>query len=207
MQFITTYKTTKYFAWVNKCKYIIVHHDASSPKRTDIEAVKYLATWKNQVSVQFVIWRDWKIYQLCDENKICRHAWKWSYEGIVDKMNYYAIWIEVVSDWISFTDAQKKSTKELIMYLMNKFNIAKEKVIRHADYSFARWKRDIWPNFFAEYGTRSNYQASLVAYDKQIVDWALKGNWTLWNYTSDPELRKRLEETNDFIRKKYWIKK
>lgn len=208
MKIINTYQTTKYFKnVVNKCEYVMVHHDASSPKRSDVDAVKYLATWKNEVSVQFVIWRNWDIYQLCQENKACRHAWKGSLNGIVNTMNNFAIWIEIVSDWFWYTQAQKDSTRELIKYLMKKYNIPKEKVIRHADYSWARGKWDVWPNFFAEYETRPRYQASLVEYDKEIVNGCLEWNGKLRNYTDDPKLKKLLEQTNDYVRMKYWIEK
>lgn len=206
MNFIQTYQTKKYSNWKNKCKYIMVHHDGSSVRASDLNSVKYLATNTAKVSVQFVVWRNGDIYQLCWIDKVCRHAWKWSYKWILNTMNFFSVGIEVVSDWFSFTNEQRISVKNLIKYLMKECNISQENVIRHADYSGSRWKRDIWPNFFAEYGSRSKYQASLVDYNADTVNKSLKGNWDLWNDTNDEWLRKLLNQTNNYIRNLYWIK-
>ena len=122
-------------------------------------------------------------------------------------MNMYSIWIEVISDGYIYTEAQKVAVRKLIMDLMEKYSIQFPSVLRHADITTR--KRDIWPNFYAPL-TRPQYQQTLK---KSFTDFelakaksALHGNSELYDSTSNKDLQKQLNDTNNMIRKYYWIK-
>ena len=171
-------------------------------KRTDIEASE-VSCYFEKIKYQFNLLFE-EIERYINYVMKIRYAdtLENDLEGIVDKMNYYAIWIEVVSDWISFTDAQKKSTKRIDNVSYEQVQYKERRSYTSRWLFFCKMKARYMDRTFSWIWYTIKLSSFPCCYDKQIVDWALKGNWTLWNYTSDPELRKRLEETNDFIRKK-----
>ncbi len=176
--FNTSYSTSKVSPGINAGKYIVVHHTWLSAGTTDLTMVKYLASNPKQVSVHFVVGRDWQIYQLAPLNTITWHAWAWEYEWN-KSMNAVSIGIEIVSDWHVYTEEQKKSVRNLIAYIMEKSNITDvKKIIRHADFASYRWKRDVGPNFYKEFWTWEAYQNSFKSkspWDLIIELWILNG--------------------------------
>lgn len=137
--------TRKYTVWINKCEFIMLHHTAwvsSLKSMTD-----YLSNNKAQVSVHYIIDQKWEISRIWMDNYILWHSGKWSkMPEYKDKMNNYAIGIEVISDWKTFTKEQIDYLYKLVKELQKKHNIPNDKVIRHKDYS--ETKIDIWDNFY-----------------------------------------------------------
>lgn len=165
-------QTKKVSSWVNTCEYIVLHHtwwDAP-----DINHVNYLSTNKAQVSCHYVIWKDWKIYQIADDKKITRHAGISQRDWKTD-LNKYSIGIEVVSDWKTFTQEQKANVRRLVDHLLKKHNLNSDRIIRHLDIAPKR-KRDIWDSFWSEFKTFKEYQNSYNTTQLPLVDkWIRNG--------------------------------
>jgi N-acetyl-anhydromuramyl-L-alanine amidase AmpD len=177
MKFIETIKTSKITKWRNTCEYILLHHTASWSSVPWTNVVKYLAQNSAQVSVHYVVDRNWDVYKLADDKAICRHAWVSSWEWKTD-LNKYSIWIEIVSDGTAFTDEQRNSVRELIKYLINKHNLNISKVVRHKDIAPGR-KVDVGDNFWNnQFKSYSDYQNSYI--EKSESDLA-KDLW-IWNW-------------------------
>lgn len=140
-------------------KYIMLHHTGSTAP--SISQARYLSQSKAPVSVQYTVWRDWKVWKHCDDNNVCRHAWIWTGFWIPNNtMNYHSIGIEVCSDWQWYSDKEKTRTRELVLHLMSTHGISSQNVIRHKDWT--KRKRDISDKFWNdEYKTRKQYQDSL----------------------------------------------
>lgn len=200
----TQYPTKKYSKWTNTREYIIVHHTASALDTPDTNVVRYLATSTAQVSCHYVVGKDWEIYVLASDDKITRHAGKSVWNGKAD-INKYSIGIEVISDWYTFTQEQKNSTKLLIQELIGKYNLPATSVLRHADIAPNR-KRDIGEKFY-EPMTWIQYQDSLKQSNNELekAKQSIKWNGDLRNATNNQWLRKQLEDTNDMIRLHYWL--
>ena len=172
MNFDLSYRTKKYFAGVvNKKRYIMLHHTASTASA--INNAAYLALNMSQywqyASCWYVVWDRGEIRQLADDDKCTYHAGLGSGFGIANNtMNYYAIGIEVHSDGKNFTDVQRSKTKELIQYLMAKYDIPSKNVIRHLDWTSRKW--DIGDNFWnGKYSSYKAYQASLDGEPEKIA--------------------------------------
>ena len=180
--------TKKFTKWKNKCEFIMIHHTAWVSALKSM--VDYLSKNKAQVSVHYVIDQEWSIARIWMDNYILWHAGKWTkmkwYENV---MNNYAIWIEVISDWIEFTKEQVQSLKVLVTELQKKHNIPNENVIRHKDYS--ETKIDIWDNFY------------------KVVWFNSFEDWKTWNNLNDfdklkneyEELKKEFMEYKENINK------
>ena len=126
------YTTNKYFAdKINTDEYIVLHH---TWPWVWMALVKYLANSPTAISCHYVVIEDWTIYQIAEDTQCTWHA------GISERewkkyMNYYSIWIEIVSDWYNYTDKQRIAVRELVNYLIKKHNLTPDKVIRHKDIS------------------------------------------------------------------------
>lgn len=196
MQLIQWPQTKKVTAGVNSCKYIMLHHTASSASEANI--VNYLAVNTAQVSCHYiVVWKN--VYQIADDTKKTRHAGTGNYAGITD-MNSHAIWIEVHSNGTVFDDDSKESTKELVKMLMEKHNIPKENIIRHLDYTSRKW--DIWPNFRQnEYKSFKEWQDSLVSVPRQkLIDLWITNGERPKDYATREEVRTMLERLYEKIK-------
>ena len=159
MNFDETYKTKKFSQWNNLKKYVMLHHTGSTA--SSLNQVKYLAYNPTQVSCHYVVGRWWEVRKLWSDDRIMWHAGKWSYQWINDTMNYHAIGIEVCSDGYGYSNAQRKAVRELASYLINKYAIDVQDIIRHLDYTSRKW--DIWDNFWNnEYKTFYEYQFSYL---------------------------------------------
>lgn len=154
VQFAITTTTIKKHKGANTMKYVLLHH--TWDEHTLEQSVDYLAKNKAQVSVHYIVSTDGRIAKIGEDSDILRHAGAGSYKGIVDNMNKYAIWIEIVSKGVNFTDTQRKSVRELVAYLIDKHKIPVENIIRHKDYTSR--KTDIGDNFWNnEYKTFNDY--------------------------------------------------
>lgn len=206
MNINTSVQTKKYSQWTNKMKYIMLHHTWLKNNPTDKEMIDYLAYHKDKVSVHYVIDREWEIWQLSSNDKICWHAWTGSFNGIVDTMNQYAIGIEVISDWYVFNDKQRDSTNWLVQKLVNDIDIKQENIIRHADYAPGR-RWDIGPNFYSPL-TWDEYRSKFY---KDTDDmWWVNNLMFLrsqaWHSTKDSKLKEQLNNENNWYRQHYGIK-
>lgn len=174
----------------------------------DEQQAKYLAN-SSTVSCHYVVGQEWGIYQIATDDKCVWHAGKWSYQGIVNKMNYYAIGIEIVSeDWKEYTDIQRTAVRDLVSYLMTLHNLPKENIIRHKDYDPKR-KRDVWDNFWNPYfKSRDDYRNSykpkevekLTLEEQEYFDMILEWNGKIWNKSKNKDVKDLVHEISNQIR-------
>lgn len=139
--------------WRNSCKYIIIHHTGSNENSIKW-VLRTLTVWA--VSCHYVIDTNWDVYKIWEDTDILRHAWVSAWWNI-KAMNPVSIWIEVIwplANW--FTFEQRSKTKELTKELMQKYNIPKENVLRHADVS-PRRKIDIDLRFLNDNNWKPKY--------------------------------------------------
>lgn len=217
--------TTKKHPWKNTMQYIIVHHTAWW---TFISNMDLLSVGKRPASVQYVVWPAGETWKIWNDSDILWHAWKSCWDWKIDKyesFSSYSIWIEVVSDWYNYTDIQRSKTKDLILYLMDKYKIPAANVLRHADITHAKsmqwvlrdWysksrKWDIWQNFWnISYKSWQDYQNSLLSKKpfpmQKLLTACIDLNSHLWNMldSRDSEwtkwVRKMLEDLNTELRK------
>lgn len=188
-------------AYWNKCKYIIVHHTWSTG--TDAANIKYLNK-DDYISCHYLVGKNWDVTQLCDENRIAYHCWVSNWLDIKN-MNPYCLWIEVNSDWITFTDEQRIATKELIRDMMRRYTIPWYNVLRHKDIAPLR-KNDIWDSFWNnQYQSWFKYQDSLTLnnmteLEVKTINAIIAVNSAAWLVAWDLELKGKLEEMNKYLR-------
>jgi N-acetyl-anhydromuramyl-L-alanine amidase AmpD len=150
------YTTSSISRWLNTGEYIMLHH---TWPWDEINIVKYLA-YSGVVSCHFVVWKDGVIYQLADLGAITWHAGDSKRDG-KSQMNKYAVGIEIVSNWHDFTDKQRESVRELCNYLIGRLWLDSQKIIRHLDVAWFRWKWDVGDSFwFDKYDSWEAYQLS-----------------------------------------------
>jgi N-acetylmuramoyl-L-alanine amidase CwlA len=132
----------------SRIKYIVVHYTAS-PGDTALGETQYFKSVNRNASAHYFV-DDTSIYQCVEDKDISWHcgggrqsSMGGAYYGLCKNSN--SIGIEMCckkrstatklatdTDWY-ITDATLKNTKELVEYLMQKYNIPKENVIRHYD--------------------------------------------------------------------------
>ncbi len=204
MKFITTYTTRSYFPWKNKCKYIMLHHTWWGG---DEQQARYLAN-SDAVSCHYVVWQEWGIYQLATDDKCTWHAGKGSYQWIINKMNYYAIWIEIVSKTgEDYTDIQRTAVRKLVEYLLKKHNLSIDSIIRHLDYTSR--KLDVWDKFRNPYfKSREDYRNSyktkeiekLTIEEQEYFDMVLEWNWKMYHKTKNKDVQDLVHSVSNQIR-------
>lgn len=196
------YRTSKISKWLNSWSYIMLHH---TWPWTDLWLVKYLAYSTAPVSCHYVVWKDGVVYQLADLGAITWHAWR-SKRQWLDELNQYAVGIEIVSDWHTFTDKQRDATRELCIYLLRRLWLNHDAIIRHADVAGFRGKRDVGDAFwFDKYDSWTAYQLSyqqpsLTEKEKERLRQLEKINSLFWEKFEDDTLRNALHKTNERIR-------
>lgn len=123
-----------------KIDYIILHYTDMENMQ---ESLARLCDPVYEVSSHYAIDEDGSIYQLVDDAKRAWHAGKSSWNG-VENLNHYSIGIElqnkgyhcgyeVTGIWPKFPDEQINALKELLKYLMEKYNINPNHVLGHED--------------------------------------------------------------------------
>lgn len=140
----------------------MLHHTATKEwtLQGNLNWLLWIRASNNPVSAFALIDTNWDTYKLSEPTDITRHAWSGKRLNIVNDMNNYSLWIEVIwplKDWW-FTFEQKVALKKLVRYLMKTFNIPKENVIRHKDYTSR--KTDIsdafWNTKYKSFQDRKN---------------------------------------------------
>lgn len=162
-QHLTTKNVTK---GRNTCEYICLHHTASA-EGTIKWVLRQLTVWP--VSAHFVIDTNWDIYKIGELTQIQWHAWASTWDGKKD-MNKYSIGIEIIWPLPWFTNAQRKSVRELVASLITELKIPVKRIIRHKDISHGR-KNDpddqLWNN---EFKTFSDYQNSYISTNSPLME-------------------------------------
>lgn len=142
----------------NTCEYIVLHHTWSW-EGTIKWVLNQLTVWP--VSCHFVCDINGDIYRIGQLKDILWHAGISSWRGRKD-MNRYSIGIEIIWPLPWFTNAQRKSVRELCSFLVGSLGIPVENIIRHKDIAPGR-KTDIDDSFWNnEYTTFTNYQNSYM---------------------------------------------
>jgi len=206
MQFDVNKQTNKCSRWINTCEYIVLHHTWGSLSFNS--QVNYLCNNKAQVSCHYVVGQWWEIAKISDDSKITWHAWvsEWDWKK---SLNKYSIWIEIVSDWKTYTNKQRDSVKELINYLRAKYSLSVEKIIRHKD--IAPWRKiDVDDSFWnTQYSTFDEYRRSFISktnlkiskIKRRMLDWLLSMNSNDWNKSNDLFEKQELNILNNAIRR------
>lgn len=183
----STYQTKKYSPWTNLAQYFIVHHTASNLWASDWNVMRY---WyynsSAYVSWHYTLYRDWRIFQHASHDKVCWHAGMWNVGNGLQNMNYRSIWLEIISDWYSYTDAQRRVLPEFLKHIEETTGITKDKIIRHADISWYRWKWDVWPKMYSPYSWREYidkvFTVDLVPKEQlDLIDKYIRINWLVWD--------------------------
>lgn len=159
--------TKKKTLWVNTCEFIIYHHTWWT---LNFKAqFDYLSINPAQSSTHFVVWQEWEIGQIGKETDILWHAWNSKWWNLSD-MNRYSIWIEIVWPW--FTDKQRDAVGELVQYLSIKYNIPKEKILRHKDIAVPKWRKvDVDDSFWNnKYKSWNEYVNSIFSNNNNMTN-------------------------------------
>ena len=128
-------------------KYIVIHYTGTNADADDIVNSYNRGTSDREASADFFIGFDGKIYQY---NVDIENRYSWAVgglkkedseggtlHGVVTNNNSVSIELTTFNDgekW-NFEEKTIKSSKELVKYLMNKYDIAIDSVIRHYDVS------------------------------------------------------------------------
>ena len=98
INFKKTYPTPlEHSKWVNKCKYIILHH-TWTPEWT----IKWVLDWLYRrwdlASCHIAIDTNWDVYKIGKTTDILWHCGKssWGNDVIGNSLNAYSIWIELL---------------------------------------------------------------------------------------------------------------
>ena len=166
----------------NTKEFVVVHHTGTG--EGTIRGV--LDQLTNVLSCHFVIDTDGSAYKIGSPDDILWHAGVSSWKGRTD-MNRYALGIEIIGPLADggFTDAQRKTAKDLIQHLMAVFAIPSQNIIRHKDVAPNR-KWDVSDTFWdGQYPDFASYQASLSPCE--YADYGqLAAQAGIWN-GQDPE--------------------
>lgn len=157
MKFDLVLDTNKKTAWKNTCEILVFHHTWGWTFKSNMN---YLANNPAQASCQFVVWENWEKWQIWNESDILWHTWDSSWKWR-NNLNRFAIWIEIVWPW--FTEKQRKSVEELAKYLIEKYWISKDNVVRHKDIAPKR-KNDVDDSFWSDkFKTWDEYKNNLFS--------------------------------------------
>lgn len=151
--FTQTLDTNKKSYWINSKQYIVLHHTWSESSFNSM--MNYWAKSDAQVSWHYTIWKKWEIGKIGNDNDILWHAWDNS-DVKLNWISYYnpvSIWIEVISDWKSYTNEQREAVELLVKYLAQTYKIPKENILRHKDITNRKWdiSDEFWNNKFKTY--------------------------------------------------------
>jgi len=151
--------------WTNTCEYIVLHHTATG-EWTIKWVLRQLTVWP--VSCHFVVDTNWDIYKIGQLQDRLWHAgiseWDWKKD-----MNKYSIGIEIIWPLPWFTNAQRKSVRELVTSLITDLKLPVNRIIRHKDIAPKR-KNDVDDSFWNnEYKTFTDYQNSYISTNTPLM--------------------------------------
>lgn len=158
----------------NKKQLVIIHHTGS--KGSDKANIKYLNKI-DYISAHYLIGKDGSITQLVDDDRIAYHAGISEYKNIPTQnssLNFCSIGIEVNSNGKDFNDKQRYAVIDLCRFLIHKYSISNENILRHKDIAPNR-KIDIGDNFYKPFAsTWSKFVNEFIMYDKyyNVSNWA-----------------------------------
>lgn len=110
-------------------KYIIMHHTALSLEDT----LKVFSSKRSNVSAHYLVAKDGQVIQLLPENVTAYHAGRSYWNGNIN-LNDISIGIEVVNLGDEpFTKEQMQSLEELSLDIMQRYELAPQDVLAHAD--------------------------------------------------------------------------
>jgi len=201
MKFDKILQTKNKTKWTNTMQYIVLHHTGGGTYEWNIRTLTV-----GDVSCHYVVWPDWKVAKIGEDKDILWHAgeskWKW-----LNGMNSYSIGIEIVNKEKTFTDQQRVSVRELVVYLIDKYGIPSGNIIRHKDIAPER-KVDVYDEFrnnkyktFADY--QKSYDRQYTTEEKNFISETLKHNSQMYGFTQDGSLKELLNQTNTKIRELY----
>lgn len=113
--------------------YIVIHYTATGASA--LNNVKYFSGGNRNASADYFVDKDGSIYLF---NAEIQNYYTWHSgdgKGKYGISNSNSIGIEVVSSGSEFTAAQKKALRELVPWLMEKYGVKRENVVRHYDAS------------------------------------------------------------------------
>lgn len=197
MNIITKYQTKSYHRWVNTKQYIVLHHTWGGTTDGNINRLCN----SGKASCHYIVWDNGDIYQIADDDRITRHAgissWMW-----LSNVNMYSIWIEIVSDGQTFTDVQRSSVRDLVSFLIKKYNLTPDKIIRHKDIAPKR-KTDVGDTFWSNtYKTWEEYQKSYTTKKEreEYIHQCIESNSNEWKKTTNSEYKDFLHQINNTLR-------
>lgn len=151
--------------WINTCEYICLHHTWSLDW-TIKWVLRQLTVWP--VSCHFVVDTNWDIYKIGQLQDRLWHAWVSAWDWKKD-MNKYSIGIEIIWPLPWFTNAQRKSVRELVTSLITDLKLPVNRIIRHKDIAPKR-KNDVADEFWSnEYKTFTDYQNSYISTNTPLM--------------------------------------
>ena len=117
---------------VNSCEFVVLHHTG-----TGAGTIKGVLDGLNKradyASCHYVIDENGDTYKIGEDTNILWHAGVSSWEGKTD-LNRYSIGIEIIGPVNNgFTDAQRESVEDLLLYLCEIHKIPKARIVRHKD--------------------------------------------------------------------------
>ena len=161
-------QTKNVWRWNNTCEYIVLHNTW-----TWYDTLKWnirVLLWETDrvVSCHYIIDTNWDIYKLADDKQITYHAWISEWDWKKD-MNKYSIGIEIIWPLPWFTNAQRKSVRELVTSLITDLKLPVNRIIRHKDIAPKR-KNDVDDSFWSnEFKTFTDYQNSYISTNTPLM--------------------------------------
>lgn len=151
--------SSDYGGTLEKVSAIVLHHSGGSEK----SMYSTFDNPNNYVSAHYSVDTDGIIYRYVPDTNVAWHAGA-SLWWDMNWLNYYSLGIEVVStDGKTYTDAQRTSTRELLDFLVDKYSIEEENIVRHCDIT----QNNVW-----------NMENKILAPDKDSEKSGRK--WDLW---------------------------
>lgn len=151
-----TYTTTHVSPGINTKDYIVIHHTWTGRGSLD-SVIKRFETWP--VSCHYVIDEHGTIVQFNTDDAILWHAGISTRDG-KKGLNRFSIGIELIGPLPWFTNSQRRSLRDLVVFLLRRYNLDATRLIRHKDISPGR-KNDVDDSLWnRQYQSRRHYQYS-----------------------------------------------
>ena len=125
----------------NKIKYLIYHYTGM---KNDKLAIKKLTSFNSNVSCHYYITKSGKLIQMVPDLYVAWHAGRSNW-GNSKSLNYTSIGIEISNPgheygYRKFSDKQIKSLIRISKFIIQKYNIDKNKILGHSDIAPLRKK-------------------------------------------------------------------
>lgn len=158
MNFDLILNTAKKSKWINTCEMIVLHHTWWWSFKWNMD---FLANNPKPASCHYVVWQNGEIWKIGEDHDILWHAWQSQY-WIKKDLNNYSIWIEIVNNWENFSEIQKQKVNELVLFLIEKYKIEKNNLVRHKDICVPAWRKvdpydTLWNDKFKTFEDYKNY--------------------------------------------------